>query len=100
MKALTMEEMRELRADIASLNLPDDHLDELIRLVDSIIISIIDQNRGRHSVQLSLSARANYAFKNRENSADFSRSDSYQPVAFNDDDGLTSSHHHNRFEPG
>lgn len=64
MKPLTTEEMQELRSDIAHLGLPENKLDELIHLLDNIIVSIIDQNNGRHSVQLSLSARANYAFKN------------------------------------
>lgn len=100
MKPLTPEEMSELRADVACLDIPDDRLDEMIRLIDSIIISIIDQNSGRHAVQLSLSARANYAFQNRQNSQDFSCPDGHHPVAFNDDDGLDSSHHQIRFEPG
>ena len=37
--------------------------DELIRLIDAIVISFIDQEYGLDPVQLSLSARANYAFK-------------------------------------
>lgn len=99
MKPLTTEEMSELRADIACLGLPCDRLDEMIRLIDSIIISIIDQNSGRHAVQLSLSARANYAFQNRGNSANFSYPNGDHPVAFNDDDGVDSSQYPNRFEP-
>lgn len=99
MKPLTPEELSEIRARIAYLDFPDDQLDGMIRLIDSVIISIIDQNSGRHAVQLSLSARANYAFQNRENPVDFSCSDSHQSVAFNDDDRVDSSQYQNRFEP-
>jgi hypothetical protein len=99
MKPLTMEELRELRADMAHLNLSDDKLDDLIRLVDSIIISIIDQNSGRHSIQLSLAARANHAFKKRRISDDFSGSDSDPVVDFGDDFAILSSHQQISFEP-
>jgi len=62
MKMLSPDDMLELRKDIASLGLPDSRQDELIRLVDHIIISIIDQEFGWSPVQISLSARANHAF--------------------------------------
>lgn len=62
MKTLTMEEMRELRADMAQLDLPEAAQDEIIRLLDNIVISIIDQEFGWSPVQISLSARANRAF--------------------------------------
>jgi len=62
MKMLTPDEMQELRADIATLGLPDDRQEELIRLIDNIIISIIDQEFGWSPVQNSLSARASRAF--------------------------------------
>lgn len=80
MKPLTMEELQELRADIAALRLPEDRVDELIRLIDNIIISIIDQNSGRHSVQLSLSARANYAFNPDGTYASLRKSESFELV--------------------
>lgn len=64
MKPLSPDEMNELRNDIAALNIPADRQDELIRLIDAIVISFIDQEYGLDPVQLSLSARANYAFKN------------------------------------
>jgi hypothetical protein len=63
MKPLSPDEMNELRNDIASLNIPADRQDELIRLIDAIVISFIDQEYGLDPVQLSLAARANYAFK-------------------------------------
>lgn len=63
MKALSPEELKELRKEIASLDIPEERQDELIRLIDSIVISWIDQAFGLHPVQLSLSARANYAFE-------------------------------------
>jgi hypothetical protein len=66
MKMLSPDELRDLREDIASLGLPDDRQDELIRLVDSIIISIIDQEFGWSPVQISLSARANHAFSHSD----------------------------------
>lgn len=62
MKALSREELQELRSDLALLCIPDDEADELIRIIDNIVISIIEQNLGLHPVQFSLSARANRAF--------------------------------------
>lgn len=67
MKALSPEELQELRKDIAGLDIPNERQDELIRLVDSIITSWVDQAFGLDSVQLSLSARANYVFAVRKN---------------------------------
>lgn len=85
MKPLTNDELRELRADIAHLRLPEHQVDSLIRLIDSIIISIIDQNSGRHPVQLSLSARANYAFKMPEACASLRKSESFETVDLDDE---------------
>jgi len=62
MKALSPEELRELRKEISSLGICPSRLDEVIHLIDSIVISWIDQAFGFHLVQLSLAARANYAF--------------------------------------
>jgi hypothetical protein len=62
MKMLSPEELLELRKEIATLNLAHDSQDEMIRLIDNIIISIIDQEFGWNPVQISLSARANRAF--------------------------------------
>lgn len=62
MKALSPEELQELRKEIAGLDIPVDRQDELIRLIDSIVTSWVDQAFGLDSTQLSLSARANYAF--------------------------------------
>lgn len=62
MKALSPEELQELRKEIAGLDLPVARQDELIRLIDSIVTSWVDQAFGIESAQLSLSARANYAF--------------------------------------
>lgn len=62
MKALSPEELQELRKEIASLDIPAERQDDLIRLIDSIVISWVDQAFGIDSAQLSLSARANYAF--------------------------------------
>lgn len=62
MKMLTPEELLELRRETASLGLSEERQDELIRLLDNIIISIIDQEFGWSPVQTSLSARANRVF--------------------------------------
>lgn len=62
MKMLTPNEMLELRTTIVTLNLPDERQDELIRLIDNIIVSIIDQEFGWSPVQTSLSVRANRVF--------------------------------------
>ena len=62
MKMLSPDELHELRKDIAILGLSDDRQDRLIRLIDGIVISFIDQEFGWSPVQISLSARANRAF--------------------------------------
>ncbi|CAH0496075.1 hypothetical protein [Novosphingobium sp. CECT 9465] len=62
MKMLSQEELNELRKDIAVLGIPDDCQDDLIRLIDSIVISFVEQAHGLNPVQISLSSRANYAF--------------------------------------
>ena len=59
---LTREQMEHFRGVIASLDLSDARKDEMIRMVDSIAISFIDQAFGIDSIQLSLSARANFRF--------------------------------------
>jgi hypothetical protein len=56
--------MEELRREMASLAIPDAGKDELIRIVDNIVISFVDQAHGLHPVQLSLAARANKHFRN------------------------------------
>ncbi len=62
MKMLSPDELAELIADVASFGYSQNDLDELIRLVDGIVISFIDQKFGWSPVQISLSARANRAF--------------------------------------
>jgi len=62
MKMLSIDELAELRADVASFGYSEDELDDLIRLVDGIVISFIDQEFGWSPVQISLSARASRAF--------------------------------------
>lgn len=62
MVPLTPEEIAELRQHLADLDISDESKDELIRLIDSIAISLVEQALGFSPVQLSLSARANYAF--------------------------------------
>jgi hypothetical protein len=62
MVPLTPEEIAELRQHLADLDISDESKDELIRLIDSIAISLVEQALGLSPVQLSLSARANYAF--------------------------------------
>ena len=100
MSPLTMEELCELRAEMASSSLSDDDLDAYIRLVDSILISIIDQNNGRHSVQLSLSARANYAFRKAPHSGLFLADEPHQDVASDTDYAINRKINPPSPEPG
>lgn len=73
-RALSPEELQELRKDIAVLDISEERQDELIRLVDSIVTSWIDQAFGLSAVQLSLSARANYAFAVGKNHGNLDKS--------------------------
>lgn len=82
---LTMEELRGLRAGMANLGYTDEELDAYIHLVDNIVASIIHQNNGVHSVQLSLAARANRAFKKDADSTGFLSDGPHQKVASESD---------------
>ncbi|WP_328277855.1 hypothetical protein [Sphingobium sp.] len=62
MSPLTPEELAEFRAHVATFDMTDDRKNDLIRIVDNIAMSFIDQAFGSHPVQLSLSARANARF--------------------------------------
>lgn len=84
MKMLTPEELLELRQEISGIAIPEDRADELIRLIDAIAISFIDQHFGLGSVQLSLSARANYAFSSQDSCARVQSSDKFSAVAADD----------------
>ena len=69
MKMLSPIEMKELRNDIAGFAISDERKDELIRFLDAIAVSFVSQTFGKSPVQLSLSARANYAFNSAETHA-------------------------------
>ncbi len=61
--------MEEFRSTIGHLLLEDAAKDEIVRYLDAIATSFVDQAFGFHPVQLSLSARANYAFKGQSDHA-------------------------------
>lgn len=81
MKMLSPEELLELRQEISGIAIPEDRADELIRLIDAIAISFIDQHFGLDSVQLSLSARANYAFSREDSCRGVLSSDRFGAIA-------------------
>jgi hypothetical protein len=86
MSILSPEEMQELRNEIADLSISDGRKDELIRFLDAVAISFIDQAFGLNSTQLSLSARANYAFKGPNTHANLRPSGDTGPVDLADND--------------
>jgi hypothetical protein len=59
---LTPEQMEHFRGIISGMSAPDSYKDELIHIIDKIAVSFIDQSFGISSIQLSLSARANFSF--------------------------------------
>ncbi len=61
-RPLNNEELEMCRACIG-LDMTDAEKDELIRIVDHIVSSFVDQAFGIHPAQLSLAARANRAFQ-------------------------------------
>ncbi|MCW2368824.1 hypothetical protein [Sphingobium sp. B11D3D] len=91
MKALTPQELEELRADCASLGLSEDRLTAVIHLLDNIAVSIVDQQFGWHPVQLSLAQRANYASKRAENHASLRLSGDAGPVDLDCDEGAINT---------
>ena len=62
MRPLSPEEFAELRLKFTGSADPCEKTDELIRILDSVFVSFIDQAFGFSAVQMSLSARANRAF--------------------------------------
>lgn len=81
MKMLSPEELLELRQEISGIAISEDRANELIRLLDAIAISFIDQHFGLDSVQLSLSARANRAFSQEDSCGRVQSSDKFCTVA-------------------
>ena len=86
MKLLSAEEMEELRTELAGLSISDERKDELIRFLDAVAISFIDQAYSLNSTQLSLSARANYAFNGAKTHANLPSSGVAGPVDLADND--------------
>jgi len=62
MRPLSPEELAEIRLALGGASGPCDKTDDLIRFLDAVAISFIDQAFGFSAVQMSLSARANRAF--------------------------------------
>ncbi|MBB5985634.1 hypothetical protein [Sphingobium lignivorans] len=85
-----MEEMHELRVEIATLNVSDTGKDDLIRFLDAIAISFIEQAFGFSAVQLSLSARANYAFNGGKTCANLLSSGIDGPVDLDDEGAINT----------
>ena len=75
MKMLSSDEMMEFRNDIANFAISDDRKDELICFLDAIAMSFVSQTFGKSPVQLSLTARANYAFNGADNRANLPSSE-------------------------
>ena len=80
MVPLTPEEIAKRRLKLADLDISDESKDELILLLDSIAISLVYQCMGLHPVQLSLSARANYAFLGPSECDSLEKSETYELV--------------------
>lgn len=66
MRPLSPEEFAELRLIFTGSAAPCEKTDELIRFLDAVAISFVDQAYGFSSVQMSLSARANCAFSEKD----------------------------------
>jgi hypothetical protein len=96
MNILSENELVELRSEIAHLDIPLERQNEIIQLIDNIIISLIDQARGMHPAQLSLSSRANYAFSGTREYGSFLTSDISETVDLPENDkgeGATTYNH-------
>lgn len=80
-------------------NIPEDQLNELILLMDSIVVSWIDQAFGYNAVQLSLSSRANYAFAEPNQHATLNKYDENQSVESRNDSEINASDASRHIEP-
>lgn len=90
MKMLSSVEMEELRNDIADLSISDERKDELIRFLDAVAVSFIDQAYGLNSTHLSLSARANYAFNGGKTCANLQPSGVAGPVDLDNEGAINT----------
>lgn len=86
MNILSENELVELRCEIAHLDIPLERQNAIIHLIDNIIISLLDQARGMHAVQLSLSSRANYAFSGAREYGNFLASEISETVDLPEND--------------
>lgn len=99
MKMLSSSELLVLRTEIADLSISDERKDELIRFLDAVAISFIDQAFGFNSTQLSLSERANYAFKGAENRANLRKSEQSEIVDLDSEGAMNTVSPEGRFAP-
>ena len=99
MKMLSSEELLELRTEIAAFSMSDERKDELIRFLDAIAISFVDQAFGFDSTQLSLSKRANYAFKGAENCANLRKSEQSELVDLSNEGAINTESPEGHFAP-
>jgi hypothetical protein len=91
MKILSQQEMSELRNDLAGFGISDERKDDLIRFLDAIVASFINQTFGKSPVQLSLSARANYAFIGAETRANLRLSDISELVDLDNEGAINTT---------
>ena len=80
MKALTQQEMEEIRQEAADLGFAADRIDGIIELLDAIAASFVYQAFAKSPVQLSLSARANRAFAGDETRDNLQKSNEIETV--------------------
>jgi len=86
MKMLSVEEMDEAREKIASFAISDRKKDEIIRFLDAIAASFVQPAFHKSTVQLSLSARANYAFIGAKTHVNLHKSEISELVDLADND--------------
>lgn len=70
----------EFRNDLSEFNICDERKDDLIRFLDAVASSFVDQKFGKSTTQLSLSSRANYAFIGTEAHANVEKSENSELV--------------------
>lgn len=99
MKPLTWLELQDIRKEIAGMDIPEERMDELILLMDAIVVSWIDQAFGLSAMQLSLSARANYAFAHAGQHGNLSKCDENQSLESEKDSEINTLGENRHIEP-
>lgn len=92
MKNLSPDELTEIRALFSGMNLSEEKQDEFIRIMDNFAMASADRAHGFSSIQISLSAMANYSFDGVDAYAKVRRSRKIERKALKEEGAIENPH--------